>query len=808
MAIFKCKICGGELELDGLQTVVTCKYCDTAQTLPKLTDDHRANLYDRANHFRRNNDFDKAMGIYESILNEDTTDAEAYWSILLCRYGIEYVQDPATQKRMPTVNRAQFTSIFDDEDYKSAISYADTHQRAIFEAEAQKINEIQKNILAISQKEEPFDVFICYKENDERGRRTQDSVLATELYHELRREGLKVFFSRITLEDKLGIAYEPYIFAALHSASVMVVVGTRPEHFNAVWVKNEWSRYLALIRGGARKTLIPAYRDMDPYDLPDEFSHLQAQDMSKLGFMQDLIRGVKKLTSSKEKKEEKPTATRVTAQPDITPLLKRSFLFLEDGEFDRADDFCEQVLNRDPENAEAYLVKLMVELKVNVRSELAKCESDLAQNKNFQKALRFAKAKLKSELNEYLELSNRRQSEKAELKRLDTVYQTALKDFLSRDVVRVNKAMDTFAHIADYKDSAEYICKCQDLIEQLRAEEEQRQIEEENRAKQERLDKLRREEEDLLRQEYLVNEAIQKAKRIEKIKKIGLIGIPAIAILTLLIIFVFIPGVKYLGIVTAMNCGYYKDAYDRIQRLDEYGASRLANARLEECLDKLEDEFQDYINNGQYEKFIDESYYFSDENGCFDELTFTEEQRIGLFNALLEEESLYNVFRHSPYYSSNYIMYYKLISDYSEAANVVELYNLYGRMGRVNNAKFYVENMSELIKFWDSPTIRNFFLSDDRLNYYMIGKWIYESNSSKYIEFYGDDNGSVRCSYTLPTPSVSNAKYYDIQDGELVFEDENSNVVAQVYKFDFVDANTVNVYCYADGETYTLKRTL
>ena len=108
---------------------------------------------------------------------------------------------------------------------------------------------------------------------------TPDSVLATDLYHQLTQEGFKVFFSRITLEDKLGIAYEPYIFAALNSAKVMVVLGTKPEYFNAVWVKNEWSRYLALIRGSAKKVLIPAYRDMDPHDLPEEFSHLQAQDI-------------------------------------------------------------------------------------------------------------------------------------------------------------------------------------------------------------------------------------------------------------------------------------------------------------------------------------------------------------------------------------------------------------------------------------------------------------------------------------------------------------------------------------------------
>lgn len=343
MSIFKCKMCGGELQINPGESVAVCEYCGTTQTLPKLDDDRRANLYDRANHFRRNNDFDKAAGIYEQILNEDKTDAEAYWSLVLCRYGIEYVEDPATHKRVPTVNRAQYTSIFDDEDYKAAIQYADAAQRVVYEAEAKVINEIQKGILEISQKEELFDVFICYKETDANGRRTPDSVLATDLYHQLTQEGFKVFFSRITLEDKLGTAYEPYIFAALNSAKVMVVLGTKPEYFNAVWVKNEWSRYLALIRGGAKKVLIPAYRDMDPYDLPEEFSHLQAQDMSKLGFMQDLIRGIKKLTEV-DKPAAKETVVVQETAANTAPLLKRAFIFLEDGDWSSADEYCERCL--------------------------------------------------------------------------------------------------------------------------------------------------------------------------------------------------------------------------------------------------------------------------------------------------------------------------------------------------------------------------------------------------------------------------------------------------------------------------------
>ena len=359
MAVFKCKMCGGDLIVEPGVKVAECEYCGTKQTLPNLDNEKKANLYDRANHFRRNNDFDKAMGIYEQILNEDQSDAEAYWSLVLCRYGIEYVEDPATHKRVPTVNRAQYTSIFADEDYKSALEQADPVQKGVYEAEAKAIDEIQKGILEISSKEEPFDVFICYKETAANGRRTQDSVLANDLYHQLTQEGFKVFFSRITLEDKLGTAYEPYIFAALNSAKVMVVIGTKPEYFNAVWVKNEWSRYLALIRSGAKKTLIPAYRDMDPYDLPEEFSHLQAQDMSKLGFMQDLIRGIKKISAADAPKAQKTVVVQSAGNTNLTAQLKRGQMALEDRDWEAADDFFDKALDIDAESAEAFLGKAL-----------------------------------------------------------------------------------------------------------------------------------------------------------------------------------------------------------------------------------------------------------------------------------------------------------------------------------------------------------------------------------------------------------------------------------------------------------------
>lgn len=380
MYVLKCKMCGGTLNIEN-ERIAVCEYCGAQQTIPKLDDERIVTMYDRANHYRRNNEYDKAMNLYEQILLEDSTDSEAYWSIILCRYGIEYVEDPASRKYIPTINRAQFASVLADEDYKSAIKHATIEQKILYEQEAKTIDEIQKGILSISRKEEPFDIFICYKETDNNGRRTRDSVLANDLYHQLTREGYKVFFSRITLEDKLGEAYEPYIFAALQSSKIMIVLGTKPEYFDAVWVKNEWSRYLALIKKGENKTLVPAYKDMDPYDLPEAFSHLQAQDMSQLGFMQDLLRGVKKLigNSSKEEKtsqinNNKSNNTNITYQENIDAmaLLDRAYIELSFGEWNKASTLLDKVLDADPRNAKAYIGQLLAAEKKSSLQEYFK----------------------------------------------------------------------------------------------------------------------------------------------------------------------------------------------------------------------------------------------------------------------------------------------------------------------------------------------------------------------------------------------------------------------------------------------------
>lgn len=362
----KCNICGGDVSVSADKTFATCEYCGSTVTVPRVSDEQRAAAFNRGSHFRRIGEFDKALASYERILREDDTDAEAHWCAALCRFGIEYVEDPATFEWLPTCHRASFDSFLEDVDFKAALEHSDGLTRRLYQKEAAKIAEVQRGILATSQNEEPYDVFLCYKETGEDGQRTRDSILAQDIYYQLTDQGHRVFFSRITLEDKAGSQYEPYIFAALNSAKVMVAVGTKPEHFSAVWVKNEWSRFLALMRRDRSRVLLPCYRDMDPYDLPEQLAVLQSYDMGKIGFIQDLIRGVDKVVKAGKTEAApvvvqaaEPVVIQQSAATNTNALVKRGYMALEDSEWAKADDFFEQALNQNAELAEAYLGKFL-----------------------------------------------------------------------------------------------------------------------------------------------------------------------------------------------------------------------------------------------------------------------------------------------------------------------------------------------------------------------------------------------------------------------------------------------------------------
>lgn len=592
MSIFKCKMCGGTIEFNPGDTVGVCDSCGTKQTLPTTNDEIITNLHNRANTLRLKCEFDKAEEIYNKILEKNPDDAEAHWGIILCKYGIEYVEDPKTYNRVPTCHRTSFDAILADEDYKAALANGDGAQRELYEEEAKKIDRIQKDILSIVHNEKPFDVFICYKETDENGNRTQDSVIANDIYHQLTQEGFKVFYAAITLEDKVGQEYEPYIFAALNSAKVMLVVGSKPEYFTAVWVKNEWSRFLKLIKTDRSKLLIPCYRNMDAYELPEEFAHLQAQDMSKIGFINDLVRGIRKVvadTDSQEKTVRESGAVN-SGNANEESLLKRAFMFLEDGDWSAADEYCEKVLDIDPETARAYLGKLMAECRACRMEDLQNCRQPFDGNGNYNKILRFAEPKLIETLKGYIAHINERNEnarltgiydravsamneanseneykaaaeifktvpgfkdadslvekclDNAEICRKDALYNSARSQMTGNIIRNYESAIRMLESISGWKDADEQIYACQKKVEELKAKEEAERLEAERKAEEHRI-------------------AVEKAKK--KAKKVFAIGTPIVCAciaFVLVLITVIMPKQKYNQAMELISSGNYKAA--------------------------------------------------------------------------------------------------------------------------------------------------------------------------------------------------------------------------------------------------------
>ncbi len=543
MAVFKCKMCGGALEISDNQSVATCEYCGTQQTLPKLDNEKKLALFSRANNLRIKSEFDKAAGIYESIIAEFRDEAEAYWGLVLCKYGIEYVDDGKGYK-IPTCHRTLPVAIMEDEDFQQACEYADITAKNIYREEAKAIDKIQKKILNIALNEEPYDIFICYKEIDDiTGSRTEDSLIAQDIYTGLLKKGYRVFFSRVSLREVAGAEYEPYIYSALSSAKIMLAIGTKHDYYDSVWVKNEWSRFISMMGADNGKVLIPCFKNMDAYDMPKEFKNMQALDMGDVTFFGNLTESIERIIAKNRGRAVKEAIVFYNENIDVAPLLEEGFLCLEDKSWNKADSFFEMALNKDPKNANAYLGKLLADLEISKLENLSSFYTTFSDNKNYVKIMRLADDELKEkvkncnkiiarrlddahkkdlyenaleimesatteqmfenagymfiEVMDYADAKEKSQEcfEKGEIARKDTILSEAEANMTGSNPLNYLNAIALLEEIPGWKDADEKIIACKKRIEEIKAKEQEEKIERKRKAEEERIELQKSEEE-------------------------------------------------------------------------------------------------------------------------------------------------------------------------------------------------------------------------------------------------------------------------------------------------------------------------
>lgn len=270
------------------------------------------------------------------------------------------------------------------------------------------------------------------------------------------------------------------------------------------------------------------------------------EQIKKINEAYDILSDVEKRreydNSLKKQNNEKKNNENNYTTSNIEALLKRGFLSLEDGDWLKADDFFEEVLNRDAELAEAYLGKLMIDLRVNTREMLKNCAVPFDNKNNYIKALRFSDSLLKKFLVDTIQYINKRNYETE----CDITYMEACRlAKCDTNIESLENAIILFKKISNYKESSFKIKEC----------EEKKQT---------------------LKEEIALKNQIEEVKR-KRIIKLASIIIPTIAIvLTLAIIIntVITNNNKYINATQLIESEKYTEAITILEELDNYKDSQ------------------------------------------------------------------------------------------------------------------------------------------------------------------------------------------------------------------------------------------
>ena len=405
-----CNTCGASLiNRDGRWV---CPACGTYAP-EEITNEELTLLYN-ANMLLRTLDFDGAENAFTDLIERYPKNSAGYWGRLRARFGIKYERD-YNERNLPTCY-AEVNSVLNDRDYLKAIQCADSTTKEVYRKQAAEIEKIREIWLERASKEKPYDIFICFKDSDvENGEEhTVDSVRVKELYFHLRGLGYRVFFSPVSLNGISGEEYEPYIYNALNTATVMLVYGSRAEYFSSTWMKNEWTRFLKRIREKQKSegSLLVICDGVNPSELPQGLRSLQAMDAKALSFAQTLEQRVAEIISRNQK--PKSVLERIQIKTEVgkkktvvgntistvkaggalgkkenakivqtiktrelgefaipsLPLEEQRKIdivetFMKQGLYEDASMYVDEILSDNEGNGKAYLLKFLIEAKVN-----------------------------------------------------------------------------------------------------------------------------------------------------------------------------------------------------------------------------------------------------------------------------------------------------------------------------------------------------------------------------------------------------------------------------------------------------------
>ncbi|MBE6612387.1 MAG: hypothetical protein E7632_07835 [Ruminococcaceae bacterium] len=240
-----------------------------------------------------------------------------------------------------------------------------------------------------------------------------------------------------------------------------------------------------------------------------------------------------------------------------------------------------------------------------------------------------------------------------------------------------------------------------------------------------------------------------------------------------------------------MSATRYEDAYKLFKALGNYSDSK---NKLTECIYA----WVDYLLEKEVSSFIFE-----------DTVTLTSEHYATIYSKIWNHINSHTDYEYWEGIIS--VTIYRLLemlpSSYEQTATLLRLFDDWSAY--IPSYWDYIrDNKAFLKSVWSIGFVRDFLTDDNNIAVFLESTWK-TADGKYYFRFYEDtSDGSTWINYgTMPTPTKPyNVDHYNIISSTLVWEDYNDNNVGNVYRFSVIDFNTINVYCYADGKTYTLYR--
>ena len=119
---------------------------------------------------------------------------------------------------------------------------------------------------------------------------------------------------------------------------------------------------------------------------------------------------------------------------------------------------------------------------------------------------------------------------------------------------------------------------------------------------------------------------------------------------------------------------------------------------------------------------------------------------------------------------------------------------------------FVREHRDILEKLWDMPVVRNIVKHSLCIDEWLQGTWRAE-NGGCYFKFTRSNSGGYDVNYNVPwVDAPEGTAYYSIYNLTFSWVDENNHVLADVYRFNLLEPNQMELYAFENQKTYRMTR--